>query len=190
MEFERIKFDSWILRSKLAEHKEIKTELIRLINEAKTKPQKAELDDYYNNHITRHDFDYGDDFDRPWVKYFEKYFRDFLLKAAREMGYGELRIITVWFQQYDKNSCHNWHVHSNNYSGVYYVDMPQGSAPTEFMSYPDRKKFINPGKEGDLIFFPCYIMHRTAPQEVEGRKTIISWNIDFEKIREDVVWTL
>ena len=42
------------------------------------------------------------------------------MSVSHELGYGEIRINRVWFQQYDKDSLHNWHLHENNYTGVYY----------------------------------------------------------------------
>ena len=71
MSFDKIKFDSYMLRSSLVNHKKIKPKLLKLINKAKAKSQKVK-DKYYNDNVTRNDFDYGDDFDRPWVKYFIK----------------------------------------------------------------------------------------------------------------------
>ena len=190
MSFDKIKFYSYMLRSSLINHKKIKPKLLKLINKAKAKSQKIK-NKYYNDNVTRNDFDYGDDFDRPWVKYFIKDLRKYLITVSNELGYGEFRIIRVWFQQYDKGSCHNWHLHANNYTGVYYLDMPKGSAPTEFVNPSDfNEKFVNNGEEGDIISFPCYIIHRAAPQKIKKRKTIISWNMDFEKIREDLVYKL
>ena len=145
MSFDKIKFDSYMLRSSLDNHKKIKPKLLKLINKAKAESSKVK-NNYYNDNVTRNDFAYGDDFDRPWVKYFIKDLRQYLITISNELGYGEFRIIRVWFQQYDKGSCHNWHLHANNYTGVYYLDMPKGSAPTEFVNPSDfNEKFVNNG---------------------------------------------
>ena len=191
MSFDRVRFDSYMLRSSLAKHKRIKSKLLKLINKSPAEENGRIVDEYYNDNITRNYFNSGDDFTRPWIKYFFKYLKEYLMSVSHELGYGEIRINRVWFQQYDKDSLHNWHLHENNYTGVYYLDMPKGSAPTEFINPSNfKEKFINHGQEGDIISFPCYIIHRAAQQKVKGRKTIISWNLDFEKIRPDLVNTL
>ena len=42
-------------------------------------------------------------------------------------------------------------------------------------------------KEGDMVFFPSFIIHRSPRKSNTKNKTIISWNIDFEYILPDMV---
>ena len=38
------------------------------------------------------------------------------------MGFEKCIINDLWFQQYNKQGTHGWHVHGHNYTGVYYVN--------------------------------------------------------------------
>ena len=35
-----------------------------------------------------------------------------------------------------------------------------------------------------MIFFPCFLMHRSAINPSKKRKSIISWNTDFDNIQK------
>ena len=105
---------------------------------------------------------------------------------AQKNVYNKLTINNLWFQRYKKNSIHNWHVHGDNYTGVYYLELPKDnvSCLTEFL-YPDNleKSFSIDANEGDIIFFPSFLIHRAPSLQSKKTKTIISWNCNFNEIQ-------
>lgn len=187
MDFKKTKISSFMLHTKLAEHEELKPKLLELQKDAPGENCVLK-DSYYTDNITWTDWPYSNDLNRPWVKLFMEYFTPYWGEAAHELGYAQQKIKSVWFQRYNKNSFHNWHTHGRNYTGVYYLKMPEGSAKTEFVDLTDLKTvWTYEAKEGDVIFFPCYLIHRGCLQPIEEEKVIISWNLDFNTIRPDIL---
>ena len=80
-----------------------------------------------------------------------------------------------WFQQYIQGAAHSWHNHNGHFALIYYIELPDSTEATEFLNYG---KFDV--KEGDIIFFPPFLPHRSPKIKSNLRKTIISGNIDFE----------
>ncbi len=89
------------------------------------------------------------------------------------------RIQRFWFQQYLQSSDFGWHQHSGHWACVYYLELPEMSEATEFLNYGQF-----PVKEGDLIFFPTFLIHRSPMIKSNQRKTILATNIDFQVNRE------
>ena len=172
----KIRIDDCICHSKIEGHKTLKNNLLDKIN---TTPCTKLLinDSYYKDSITRLDFDYGSDMNRPWIKEFLPHFTTALHKITEEMGYIGLDLDNMWFQQYYKEDTHGWHIHGRHFTGVYYLEYPRRSGKTEICSpYSMRPQCIN-ASEGDLIIFPAHWIHRARPNKTE-RKTIISFNFD------------
>ena len=84
-----------------------------------------------------------------------------------------------WFQQYYKGSDFSWHQHGGHWACVYYVELPEISEATEFLNYG---KFNV--KEGDIIFFPTFLVHRSPIIQSDLRKTIVATNLTFTVDRE------
>ena len=83
----------------------------------------------------------------------------------------------MWYQQYLEGDTHGWHIHGQHYTGVYYLEFPEGSSKTEICSpFSLNKKQIDV-KEGDFIVFPAHFIHRGLPNKTM-RKTIVSFNFD------------
>jgi hypothetical protein len=84
-----------------------------------------------------------------------------------------------WFQQYFQGTSHTWHNHNGHFAFIYYIELPDTTEATEFLNYG---KFNV--KEGDIIFFPSFLPHRSPKIKSNLRKTIISGNISFDVDRE------
>ena len=84
-----------------------------------------------------------------------------------------------WFQQYFQGSEHTWHNHNGHFALIYYIELPDPAEATEFLNYSKLDL-----KEGDIIFFPSFLSHRSPKIKSNLRKTIISGNISFEVDRE------
>lgn len=77
-----------------------------------------------------------------------------------------------WFQQYEQGSDFGWHQHSGHWAVVFYVELPEMTESTEFLNYGQFDV-----KEGDVIFFPTFLIHRSPEIKSSLRKTIIATNI-------------
>ncbi len=97
-------------------------------------------------------------------------------KRQQEMHRG---IELFWFQQYIQGSKFGWHQHSGHWAFVYFVELPEPDEATEFLNYGILKV-----KEGDILCFPTFLVHRAPEITSNLRKTIISTNQDFEVDRE------
>jgi hypothetical protein len=171
----KIKFP--IFKTKFFEHEKLKESLIKKINES------SFIDENYNgDRINKFDWKISKNFNREWVKEIINPFYTQLNIFAKKMGYKRLIITDIWFQKYEKNSLHNWHVHGSNYTGVYYLKLPKDhkSTLTQFLM-PDnlKERFSIEANEGDILFFPSFLIHRAPPLKSTKNKIIVSWNCEF-----------
>jgi len=118
----------------------------------------------------------------PFLKKITPYYNK-LAKQLSKKWWG-WRLGNIWFQQYNQNSDHHWHVHwYSNWTNVYYVELPDKSITTQLYDIL-RKKIIDIKlREGQLLTFPAHIMHRSPINKSKERKTVISFNtnINMEK---------
>ena len=91
----------------------------------------------------------------------------------------------MWYQQYGKNSKHQWHNHNGvNWSAVYYLNLPDDTG-TQIYDITEKKMLKDFNlKEGDLFIFPANLLHRSPPNKSDNIKTIISFNIDFKEVKD------
>lgn len=82
--------------------------------------------------------------------------------------------IQYWYQQYFKGSSFGWHQHSGHWAFVYYVELENTSDSTEFLNYGTFNV-----SEGDIIYFPTFLVHRSPTIASDTRKTIIAGNLKF-----------
>lgn len=154
--------------NQLAEHIQIKQELLSLIDNA---PYQSSVNHNEDVDITKTDWMYGKDFTRPWVQYFLPYLKRHLLNTIEP--FNDFLIQDIWFQQYNNNSQHGWHTHSHNFTGVYYLTTP--TAQTQIIQPFTEEQQTLPVLEGDVLMFPSTVIHRAPPA---SDKTIISFNFD------------
>jgi len=164
----KIRIDDCICHSHIDNHYKIKDKILSIIKER---------DDYKQDNISKLDFSNSTDLERDWVKIFLPEFSKSLIKVIRSLAYRGIRLNQVWYQQYLDGGDHGWHIHGGHYTGVYYLEYPEGSAKTEICSpYNFKNKQIDV-TEGDFIIFPAHWMHRGMVNNTE-RKTIISYNFN------------
>ena len=178
----KFKLNTPCLLDSFKEHKKLKNTLVSLIKKANVETLDQQYD-YYSDLIHRLDWSQSKDKNREWVKHIipslEKHFE----KYANKLGYQEVNITNIWFQQYNKNGKHGWHTHAENYTGVYYVQFSNKCAKTELIDpFSQDKKITIDAKEGDIVIFPSYVIHRATEQKGDLEKIIISFNINFTKI--------
>tara|TARA_R110000787_G_scaffold99583_1_gene204209 strand:+ start:1465 stop:1968 length:504 start_codon:yes stop_codon:yes gene_type:complete len=155
---------------KYKEHSKYKNELMDLF---KKEPS-------FKNDLYKVDFNNSTDFKRPWVKMIKESFGNSFKSWLKEMKFGKLHIKNLWFQQYNKDNKHDWHIHGCSFSGVYYVNYNNKCIGTELID-PYSNKIIKPKvSEGDVIIFPAFVIHRAPVEKTNNLKTIISFNFDCE----------
>ena len=180
-----LKINFPIFKNKFIDHKEIK-------NSVKEEIIKSNFNskNYSKDSIEKFDWEVADDFKREWVKKIIIPMYSQLNIFASKMGFKRVTIEKIWFQQYKKNSIHDWHVHGSNYTGVYYLELPEDdiTSLTQFL-YPDNLKnsFCIDSKEGDILFFPSFLIHRAPYLQSSKKKIIISWNCNFDGMNDKVL---
>jgi len=130
--------------------------------------------------ITRSDWNTSKlDSEKEWLKILQPELMNYLTKFINVLGYKKFVINEIWFQQYYTNSKHDWHVHSSNWTNVYYLDLPPGSPKTQLKNPMNQEEvFELDVKEGDILTFPSFIIHRAPINFSNKPKTIISWNMN------------
>lgn len=115
---------------------------------------------------------------RDWVENIAEDLYNHLMNWCESLDYDFFKINEIWFQQYIKDSHHAWHVHGGNFSGVYYLELPEGSPKTEWIDPITKEIREFDVEEGDIVMFPSWLKHKSSENKSEEVKTIISWNLD------------
>ena len=140
------------------------------------------IDKHDNTNITRCDWNgYSRDKDRQWVQTLMPHLSTHLSEWTESIGYKSFIVRDLWFQQYSFESQHDWHIHSCNWTGVYFLDLPDPSLKTLFKD-PMNTEIENEFEvsEGDILIFPSFVIHKAPINRNVRMKTIISWNMDIE----------
>jgi len=168
-----------ILLTQLQAHKTLKKPLLNLINK-----QTSETDKNESDSVSRLDWTQSENFDREWVKYFMPHFKKTYQTLVDQLGFDSFVITGMWFQQYQHNDVHEWHTHSDNYTGVYYLEMPN---PIQTLIYCNNEIKHLPVSEGDFVIFPSHTIHKAPINKAKTRKTIISFNVNFKGIQDKLI---
>ena len=109
----------------------------------------------------------------PYRKEWNNFIRPYIKDFCKNFGV-EKYDLQSWFAQYDRNVEHHWHIHAGSHFGVvYYMELPHNENSTEFW----KKDF--PAEEGEMVFFPSWWIHRSAPQIYNEKKSVIACNLTF-----------
>jgi|TARA_R110002096_G_scaffold292509_3_gene487033 hypothetical protein len=170
---------SFYILTDIKEHQQNKNKLLSLIN-------KMELStiNNSNNVISKTDWNLPKETKREYINFFYKMVTPYMNDMAVKLKCKFWDISNAWYQVYKEQDTHNWHIHeNNNYTNVYYLDLPEQNIKTELYDVKDNK-VINEIqlKEGQLFTFPAHIIHRSPPNLSNKIKTIISFNSNFTQI--------
>jgi len=151
------------------QHKIIKNQFLNYFDRIKAPRKIGTSDDIINT-------DYGIDMNREYLNLFTTE----ILPLTYNKDYRVTQVHNVWFQQYAQNNYHNWHIHGPcHFSHIYFIELPSKGVATEF--YWNKLIKLNV-KEGDLISFPAYMVHRSPVNKNKKRKTILSFNTTFDEV--------
>ena len=160
----------------LAEHIEIKETLLKIIKEDEIPGKNSEGQNIYKT-----DF-FAQEKARLYYKIIMPLIDKSLRKFSHILEYDKLisKPSSIWYQQYNKLNYHSWHHHGDaRWSVVYYVELAEDSPGTQFKDCIT-SKYISPNvKEGDILIFPGWMLHRSPPNLSKKRKTIISCNFQY-----------
>jgi hypothetical protein len=168
--------------SSFKKHSELKDSVLEAINNQKEFDRLVETEDAVD--ITRCDWNTSRwDYSKQWFQIIQEDFVEHMTTVSKELGYEFFRLKEIWFQQYEQNSHHGWHVHGSNWTNVYFLELPEDSPKTQFINPYDQTTVAEFDiKEGDILTFPSFVIHRAPPNLGTSRKTIISWNMDTELV--------
>ena len=176
----KIRIDDCIVHGKIKEHLEIKDSILFEISKSSDGDLKQQdYNNFYTDSISKLDWNKSADIERPWVKIFLSVFLKNLQEAISSIGYTQAVIKNVWYQQYLEGDTHGWHIHGEQYTGVYYLEFPEGCSQTEIVSPYNFKVEKIDVVEGDFVVFPAHCILRGLPNN-KKRKTIISYNFSID----------
>lgn len=137
-----------------------------------------------DNNIQLNEKGYYYDFNIPQAPRTYKELMDLLLypyisELGEIYGLSYVKSTQYWFQQYLQSSDFGWHQHDSHWACVYYLELPEMLEATEFLNYGQFNV-----EEGDVIFFPTFLVHRSPTIKSNLRKTIIATNVSFTVDRE------
>tara|TARA_B100000780_G_scaffold272302_2_gene234324 strand:+ start:77 stop:673 length:597 start_codon:yes stop_codon:yes gene_type:complete len=108
-----------------------------------------------------------------------------------EYQYDKLEMTSMWGNHMTPGMSHPPHTHSNNvWSGVYYVESSEGSAPIQFFDPRPQANTLHPKNKpnwknssmlqfdaevGTGLIFPSWLQHWVPPTQSE--RTSVSWNM-------------
>jgi hypothetical protein len=179
---------SAFLTSSFPDHDKLKSEILRLLDDSPSEYIKSEAN---LDSITRLDWSSNEDFSRPWAHTFMHEVSPVLDRMVRVLGFNGVKILQLWYQQYKQADTHGWHSHSYNFTGVYYLELPDDAPRTQIVDPQTQGFIITPDvSEGDILLFPSYTIHRAPKVVSDTRKTIISFNFDLKHFSMDCLASL
>jgi hypothetical protein len=161
---------------RFSHHSLLKHKVLQLINSS---PCESVCNQSIDLDITKTDWHFSKDFDRPWVDCLKDRLLQQMLTIYTECGYGGFRLNEIWYQQYQTGSQHGWHTHTGNFTNVYYLELPADAPKTQLVIPFYQNKIIELDvTEGDIVCFPSFVIHRTVANTSRLKKTIVSFNTD------------
>lgn len=159
-------------------HKARKRELLDLINltvldikanGGEVKPSKGGgyVTDFFNRNVPK---SYITTINEVVMPYITKYADSFFCQPNE--------LTRWWFQQYQQGTQFGWHHHSGHVGLIYFLELGDQKESTEFVNFGQFDV-----KEGDIIIFPSYTVHRAPIIKSNKRKTILACNVNFSADR-------
>jgi len=166
-----------ILINRFYMHDQLKDQLLTLIESAQSDEERAD------DSITNTDWNLNLPLGQP--DYQQLLMPHILAQSQKTFNRGSaLQLTDMWFQQYQKGDTHGWHVHDScHWANVYFLELPSKDSKTQILDL-NRNEIEYEAEEGDIISFPSMLLHRSKPNLLLDRKTIIAYNINFTHVRD------
>lgn len=170
------------------EHKEILLEAVKSHQEKNPPERKSNIAGYQSPHTLQ---------SVPELYPLFEYICQLGFKAAADLNFidCDIALTSAWFNISDtRQSMHIEHVHTDVFSGVFYLQAPEGSGKLVIQNpainkmwdgcalAPEKNEFtaesirIEP-VEGNIILFPSYIPHAVETNNHDEERISISFNI-------------
>jgi hypothetical protein len=161
------------------------------INNAAAKTIDVDSEDITEK-IARYDWFDHKNFDRRWVSAFLPHLQRNVNEVIKSLGYAGFEIVDLWFQQYSGKASHGWHTHGHQFSGVYYLEYPDKTKPTELLNpYTNASTIPIPTiSEGDILIAPAHLIHRVPPHNLDQRRTVIVFNFYIQDVSDELLLEL
>ena len=175
----KIRYDECICQTKLIDHSIIKD---RILNEIKLSTHYETINrdcEYYSDKVSRADMDLCTDSNRSWVKILMPNLSISVNEMLSNMAYTGFEMVCMWYHQYLKGDTYGWHIHNDQFAGIYYLEFGKSCGKTEMCSPYSLKTMKINAQEGDVVIFPTHILHRALPNSDE-RKTVVSFNFNLK----------
>jgi hypothetical protein len=147
-------------------HEEHKKNIIELIKKI---PQNK-----YEN-ISHTDWNLPPTMQKDWQHYFNKNIYTYFEDVFRDLTNFKVFKENSWFQWYETNDYHVWHTHPRcHFTSIYYLNLPNKNIKTVVKDLDNFKNFDV--KEGQILTFPSFWIHKSPPNNYAESKIIISFN--------------
>lgn len=148
-------------------HKKILIDLIKEIPQNKL------------NSISHTDWNLPDTLLKKWKNYFLQNIYESWKSKFENVTHEKIHLWNCWFQWYDKNDFHVWHVHGKtHFTNIYYLNLPNKETMTKIKNFNGEK--IIDVNEGQILTIPAYWKHQSPVNLFEDAKIIISFNTEIK----------
>lgn len=157
----------------VADHASVKNELINLISSSPSEEYRTAAES-----IGASDWTIPADVPRLYFPKIYEVLEPYIYGFMEEMQAKNIEIQNYWFQQYQHNDWHGWHVHPQTmYGMVYYIEMADDAPCTNLLV--KNSASAPKVKEGDILFFPSILFHASPANNSTTRKTVFVANLSF-----------
>lgn len=119
-----------------------------------------------------------------YINKFTNLFAEEFTKFAKKCNYKTLRFKDIWTVVYDENDYQTPHTHGPiGWSGILYYEYDAKQPSTVFIQpWHNIKTGLTSMRsldtqEGDMIFFPSFVMHFCPANHLKKKRKIISWDL-------------
>lgn len=169
----------FIKKYQVEDHYLIKDLLLNIIDSVKL---EVNLRNQNSNWFQDFDNDKQNIGRKQYVNILENHLDQYITDYGRQFGLidkEKKRKTGWWFHQYYQTGQFGWHHHNKHVAVIYFCELGNVNEQTEFFNIGKVG-----AKEGDVLLFPSYTVHRAPEITSNKRKTIFSTNVDFEVDRE------
>jgi|TARA_R100001015_G_C4624200_1_gene182286 hypothetical protein len=126
--------------------------------------------------ISHTDVNLPEGFHREYTFYFLKnIYPQFKQKFLEHLGETRMDLQNIWFQWYNQNDYHAWHVHPwCHFTNIYYLKNTNINLNTQIKF--GKKDYEVEIKEGQILTIPSFYLHQSPINTLKEPKVVISFN--------------